>query len=224
MIADFSLKIGSGLILHDSKSVGSRDKHAAFAAAYFGGKIHRDLDVASEIVKSSAPIISVIGPNGAFGTELPNFLRATNGLQRRADDPKLIELATALLECLGLLRKQRRVFVSYRRVESRGAAMQIHDLMTARGFDVFLDTHDIRPGDPFQDVLWHRLCDSDVMVMLDTPSYFNSRWTAAEIGRAMAKEIHVLRVIWPGHTPTRLTALADTFISKRPTSWGRTAP
>jgi hypothetical protein len=27
----------------------------------------------------------------------------------------------------------------------------------------------------------------------------------------MAKEIHVLRVIWPGHTPNRLTALADTI-------------
>src|SRR3546814_7633077 len=65
----------------------------------------------------------------------------------------------------------------------------------SRGFDVFLDTHDIRPGDPFQDVLWHRLVDSDVMVMLDTPTYFDSRWTRQEIGRARAKEIQVLSVI-----------------------------
>ena len=78
------------------------------------------------------------------------------------------ELASAILECVGLMRRQRRVFLSYRSVESRAAALQLHDLLTARGFDVFLDTHVIRPGDPFQDVLWHRLCDSDVLIMLDT--------------------------------------------------------
>nr|WP_228053103.1 toll/interleukin-1 receptor domain-containing protein [Nodosilinea sp. LEGE 07298] len=75
----------------------------------------------------------------------------------------------------------------------------------------FLDTHDIRPGDPFQDVLWHRLVDSDVMVMLDTPSYFGSRWTRQEIGRARAKEIQVLRVIWPEHKPNKLTDLSETI-------------
>ena len=116
-----------------------------------------------------------------------------------------------MLESVGLLRRQRRVFVSYRRGESRAAALQLHDLMTARGFDVFLDTHDIRPGDPFQDVLWHRLCDSDVMVMLETPTYFDSKWTRHEIGRAMAKEIHVLRVVWPEHQANKLTDLAETM-------------
>lgn len=121
-----------------------------------------------------------------------------------------LPVRAALLECVGLLRRQRRVFVSYRRIESRAAALQLHDLLSARGFDVFLDTHDIRPGDPFQDVLWHRLVDSDVMVMLDTPGYFDSRWTRQEIGRARAKDIQVLRVIWPEHTPNKLTDMAET--------------
>ena len=91
----------------------------------------------------------------------------------------------------------------------------MHALLTSRGFDVFLDTHDIRPGDPFQDVLWHRLCDSDVLVMLDTPTYFESRWTREEIGRARAKEIHVLRVVWPDHEPNKMTDLAETVYLKR---------
>jgi len=123
----------------------------------------------------------------------------------------MTDLAVAMLECTGLLRRQRRIFVSYRRVESRAAALQLHDLLGARGFDVFLDTHDIRPGDPFQDVLWHRLCDSDVMVMLDSPTYFDSKWTRQEIGRARAKEIHVLRVVWSDYTPSKLTDLAETI-------------
>jgi hypothetical protein len=37
-------------------------------------------------------------------------------------------------------------------------------------------------------------------VMLDTPTYFESKWTRQELGRARAKEIHVLRVVWPDHS------------------------
>lgn len=211
LVAEFGLTVGTDVILYDGATVGGRDKHAAFAAAYFGGPHHFDVDAAREVARSSVPIIPTVGPSGDFGAQIPDFLRASNGLRRRADDPKLTELAVALLECVGLLRRQRRVFVSYRRIESRTAAMQLHDLLTARGFDVFLDTHDIHPGEPFQDVLWHRLCDSDVMVMLDTQTYFESKWTRQEIGRARAKEIHVLRVVWPKHKPSKFTDLAETI-------------
>jgi hypothetical protein len=210
LVSEFGLALGSDVIIHDGSSMSTRDKHAAFACAYFGGIIHADIEAASELRQASMPIIPSFAPGDDFGVVIPGFLSGLNGLQRRADDPKLYELALAMLECIGLLRQQRRAFISYRRVESKAAALQLHDLLSARGFDAFLDTHDIRPGDPFQDVLWHRLVDSDVLVMLDTPSYFDSRWTRQEIGRARAKDIQVLRIVWPGHTPTRLTDLAET--------------
>lgn len=215
MVGEFGLRVGAEVILHDGATINGRDKHAAFAAAYFGGPNQTDAAAARDLAKASVPIIPTISQSGDFGAHVPDFLKGSNGLRRRADDSELAELAVALLECVGLLRRQRRVFVSYRRVESRSAAMQLHDLLTARGFDVFLDTHDIRPGEPFQDVLWHRLCDSDVMVMLDTPTYFESKWTRQEIGRARAKEIHVLRVVWPEHKPNRLTDLAETIYLDR---------
>jgi TIR domain len=211
MVADFGLAIGTDLVLHDLGSVGSRDRHAAFAAVYFGGRGTLDLRAVDDLIASSAPIIPTIPPAGDFGSFIPRQLQFSNGLRQRADDPAMTELSTALLECLGLLRRQRRVFVSYRRAESQKVAVQLHDLLTSRGFDVFLDTHDVRPGEPFQDVLWQRLCDSDVMMMLDTPTYFDSKWTRHEIGRAMAKEIHVLRLVWPGLTPSPFTALSETI-------------
>lgn len=211
MVGDFGLALQAEVILHDGTSIVDRDRRAAFAAAYFGGPNYGDEDAAREVVRTSAPIIPTIGPGGDFVTHVPEFLRASNGLRLRHEDSDMTELASALLECVGLLRRQRRVFVSYRRVESRAAALQLHDLLASRGFDVFLDTHDIRPGDPFQDVLWHRLCDSDVMVMLDTPTYFDSKWTRQEIGRARAKEIHILRVVWPEHKPSKFTDLAETI-------------
>ena len=48
------------------------------------------------------------------------------------------------------------------------------------------------------------------MVMLDTPTYFDSRWTRQEIGRARAKDIQVLRVVWPEHAPSKLTDMSET--------------
>lgn len=211
MVADFGLTIDNDVLIHDASSVGSRDPRAAFTATYFGGDPAKDLQEVRALIRASLPIIPSIGALGSFATDIPRDLHFSNGLQRRADDPAMTELAAAMLESVGLLRKQRRLFVSYRRTESRVAAMQLHDALTARGFDVFLDTHDLRPGEPFQEVLFHRLCDSDVVIMLDTPSYFDSKWTTHELGRARAKEIHILRVVWPGHSPSRFTALADTI-------------
>jgi hypothetical protein len=210
MVGDFGLNMGADVVIHDGVGAANRDRHAALAAAYFGGAASMDLTAVDELIGSSIPVIPTIAATGNFAVQVPRQLHFSNGLRRRAEDPNMTELATALLECVGLLRHQRRVFVSYRRLESRWAAVQLHDLLASRGFDVFLDTHDIRPGEPVQDVLWHRLCDSDVMVMLDTPTYFESKWTRQELGRAMAKEIHVLRVVWPGHTPNRLTEMSQT--------------
>ncbi|MEM8488085.1 MAG: toll/interleukin-1 receptor domain-containing protein, partial [Bacteroidota bacterium] len=118
-------------------------------------------------------------------------------------------IASAMLECAGLLPRQRRVFLSYRRDEAREAALQLFDELSSRSFDVFLDTHGIAPAEDFQAVMWHRLCDSDVLVMLDTPNYFASRWTSAEFGRALAKGIMVLRIGWPDCTPSKRTATAS---------------
>ncbi|EHK9050193.1 toll/interleukin-1 receptor domain-containing protein, partial [Vibrio vulnificus] len=146
-----------------------------------------------------------------FSSHIPEFLQPTNGYCLNGQDPDMKELAALMMECVGLLRRQRRVFVSYRRTESRDVALQMYDVLTEKGFDVFLDTHDIRPGELFQDALWHKLCDSDVLIMLDTPTYFESRWTREEIGRARAKEIHVLRVVWPNHIPNKMADLSETI-------------
>jgi len=224
MIDDFGLVLGQDVVVHDGASVGGRDKRAAFAAAFFGRADPADVAVAEALMRDSAPLIPTVAADGDFGRDIPPFLQSANGLKRRNDNPGMTELAAALLECVGLLRRQRRVFVSYRRVESRAAALQLHDLLTARGFDVFLDTHDIRPGDPFQDVLWHRLVDSDVMVMLDTPGYFDSRWTRQEIGRARAKDIQVLRIIWPEHSPNKLTDMSETVYLDPDELEGRDGP
>ena len=211
MVAQFDLDIKSDLTIYDSNTLARREKRAAFAAAYFIGRRQTALDCVVQLIIDSAPIIPIVRSDKILAGDIPDMLRSLNSVTIPQNNSSMTGVAAALLECIGLLRRQRRAFVSYRRAESRAAAMQLHDSIASRGFDVFLDTHDIRPGDRFEDIMWQRLCDSDVMVMLDTPSYFEGKWTSTEVGRALAKGIHVLRVVLPGHQPNKLGEIAETI-------------
>lgn len=177
------------------------------AAVVFFGGIGADHPSLPSLLRSGVPVVPVVSDFSRVASEIPEILRPLNCLLYANGGAK--RLATALLECAGLLPKQRRVFVSYRRDEARQAALQMFDALSARHFDVFLDTHSIAPAEDFQTMLWHRLCDSDVLLMLDTPEYFYSRWTAAEFGRALAKGICVLRVGWPEVLPSARLATAS---------------
>lgn len=182
------------------------DQRTSSAAIFFGG-VNPPLANVAALLGRGIPILPVISDLNRVHLEIPEILRPLNCLGYTAGGAQRV--GTALLECAGLLPRQRRVFVSYRRGEAREAALQLFDALSARLFDVFLDTHGIPPAEDFQTMLWHRLCDSDVLVMLDTPGYFESRWSSAEFGRALAKGISVLRVGWPDSTPSARTATAS---------------
>src|SRR5215471_13927968 len=226
MIHPFGLSIGDGLDVLDPAACLTREPKAAFSAVFFGGPpFDQDsLQALTTLVHGNHPVIPLVEDLRTFSSNVPSILRSANGMALATAGTNLEALAAALLECVGLLRRQRRVFISYRRIESANAALQLHDALGSRGFDVFLDTYDVRPADDFQAIVWHRLCDSDVMVMLDTPGYFGSRWTAAEIGRALAKKIAVLGVVWPDHQPERVSQLREPIFLQNADLQGRDGP
>lgn len=205
-IAHFGLNLGQEVSWDVCPTDFSPEQNKSAAVVYFGGSSSPTDDI-DRLLRNSIPILPVVSDSGQVGVEIPEQLRLFNCLVYSQGGAQRV--ATALLECAGLLPRQRRVFVSYRRTEARDAALQLFDAFSARLFDVFLDTHGIAPAEDFQTMLWHRLCDSDVLVMLDTPGYFDSRWTSAEFGRALAKGISVLRVGWPDATPSIRTATAS---------------
>jgi hypothetical protein len=166
------------------------------AAALFFGAPGAPLGIVAQLLTKAVAVIPIVSDITKAKQELPQELQLFNAVAYGAAGPARI--ASALLECAGLLPRQRRLFISYRRTESTVAALQLLEALCSRMFDVFLDTRGVAPGADFQSVLWQRLCESDVLVMLDTATYFDSRWTAAEFGRALAKGIGVLRVGWPG--------------------------
>ncbi|MBA4045665.1 MAG: toll/interleukin-1 receptor domain-containing protein [Erythrobacter sp.] len=205
----FELDVPHKLAWRTGADADERERKAATVAAFFGGDPEADRELVAELQADEIPIIPVVAAGEPFAAQVPNNLHATNGYFIPINDTSLEGLAAALLECVGLLHEQRRVFISYRRTEAREVAVQLHDVLSARNFDVFLDTHDIRPGAPFQEMLWHRLVDCDLVIVLDTPDYFGSKWTTQELGRALSKGIHILRLTWPGHSPSRQLTLAD---------------
>lgn len=177
-------------------------------ALYFGTEEKND-EFVDDIVRLGLPILTIASNLNVVSDEIPESLLSLNCLDYSDNGEDV--LATSVLECLGLLHKQRRVFLSYKRNESRVAALQLYESLSARKFTVFLDTHSIGVGAIFQDELWHELCDSDVVVMLDTENYFGSRWTTAEFGKALSKQVPIIRVAWPNVPQNDVNRLAETF-------------
>ena len=202
----FGLRLGHEVGWEVRPAAFNPDQQKSSAAVFYGAT-NAPLANVAHLLQRGVPILPVASETGRVAEEIPELLRPLNCLAYNAGGAQRV--ATALLECAGLLPRQRRVFVSYRRGEAREAALQLFDAFSARLFDVFLDTHGIPPAEDFQTMLWHRLCDSDVLVMLDTPGYFESRWTSAEFGRALAKGISVLRIGWPDSTPSVRTGTAE---------------
>jgi hypothetical protein len=146
-------------------------------------------------------VIPVVADLTGFTGVVPHEIAHLNGCPLADCGADFERLASRVLEGYGLLRERRRLFISYRRVETSGIAAQLYEALDAAGFDVFLDTHGIlRPGEPFQEILWHRLADTDVAILLDSPDFLSSRWTEEELARANTSNIQILQILWPGQT------------------------
>jgi hypothetical protein len=195
-LADLDFKLGADVSLFVGSPNEFRPTGERCSAALCFPLSAKEEGSIGQLMKNGIPIVPVASTEKQFGVEFPNHVGALNGLC--LDTSGVQGIVLALLECASLLPRQRRVFISYRRDEASEAALQLYASLSARLFDVFLDTHDIHPGQHFQEVLWQRLCDCDVLLFLDTPRYFESRWTDAEFGRAQWRGIPFLRAAWPG--------------------------
>ncbi len=156
-------------------------------------------------------VIPVVESVTGFSGVVPKEIAHLNGCPLADCGADFERLASRVLEGYGLLRERRRLFISYRRAETSGVAAQLYEALDAAGFDVFLDTHGVlRPGEPFQEILWHRLADTDVAILLDSPDFLSSRWTEEELARANTSNIQILQILWPGQTEGA-TAAFGTF-------------
>lgn len=194
-LQELGLNSPDGATLYAGSATGFSPSGSRCSAALCFQSDAADIQHLRILVSKGIPIVPVASVMTNFSKEIPAPILGLNGLA--LDQNTVAELVFALLECAGLLPRQRRAFISYRRDHATDAAVQLYGELSARGFEVFLDTHKIHPADYFQEILWQRLCDCDVLLMLDTKDYFASRWTNAEFGRALARGLALVRVGWP---------------------------
>lgn len=197
---------------------------------YFGNNSgsFKNIDLLEILIKDANLVLPVASDLEKFSSQIPKELENVNGFEL-ATNNDIEKLVSCILEGLSLLRLSRRLFISYKRDESSTVAIQLFEHLEKNGFDVFLDTHSIRPGEPFQEELWHRMADTDVVVLLNTPGFLNSNWTTQELAKANSMSIGILQVIWPSHKLERDAELSIPIqlsdsdfgnkIYKKPTSY-----
>lgn len=164
---------------------------------YFGDKKgnFKDLPIVDKLIKDGTMILPVYYNN--FSDEIPKKLENQNGILY--NDNQRCRIANVVLQAFELLRNTRKIFISYKRSESTSVAIQMYEALESHHFDVFLDTHSIEKGEPFQEELWHRMTDCDVILLLNTPGFLESHWCKEELAEAGSKQIGIVQLVWPNH-------------------------
>jgi hypothetical protein len=197
-----------GVLTLTTKDAGGYDSAKPSFAFYFGKQGHgdKDVDAVKKLMGNADAVYPVFFSN--FKQEVPDVLWLINGV--KFIDDKIDSMVNVAFEELRLLRKKRRVFISYKRSDSAAVANQLYDVLSRCQFDVFLDTYSIRGAADFQAELRHRITDCDVLVQLNSQGFKDSNWCKDEISEANARRVGVLQVNWPGVSPDAADQLSVT--------------
>lgn len=198
MVAEIWLDLAAISFISEDEAP-NRDPRKPLVAVFFGSPAHTaDTPLIDELIEESIMIVPLVSSVEQVYAEIPPQLRGVNALEFGLGGAGIERLATLVLEVFRLLRCERRLFISYRRVDAQPFAERLYDALDSRGFDVFIDVRSVPPAVDFQSELWHRMSDSDVVVLIDTPGFRESRWTTEELAKANATNIQILHLLWPG--------------------------
>jgi len=197
----------AALLFLSEKAAAKRNRRLPSFGLFFGDStVATNTVLVADLLADSAVIAPIVSQTDRVSQELPPQLRNINALQY---SPQVVDRVVSLtLETFRLLRAERRLFISYRREDSQPFAERLYDSLDSRGFDVFIDTRSVPPAVDFQAELWHRMSDSDVVVLVDTPGFRTGRWTTEELARANATNIQILHLLWPGQTEDASSAFS----------------
>lgn len=172
------------------------------AFSYYFGDTNgdfKDINIAKKILEEGTMVLPIYFSDDeeSFKKEIPDALHNQNGIRYSENErERIVNIA---LEGFELLRSTRKVFISYKRNESTSIAIQLYEALEQNNFDVFLDTHSIGKAEPFQEELWHRMTDCDVIILLNTCNFLESHWCKEEFAEAGAKQIGIIQLVWPNN-------------------------
>ncbi|AZS80097.1 toll/interleukin-1 receptor domain-containing protein [Achromobacter spanius] len=115
---------------------------------------------------------------------------------------RLIHRAGAMLG-LRLQGRNTKVFISYRAVDGKQIASQIYDYLYTLGYKPWLDeakdldgATQILPGNLVQKEIENALSEASLVLLVDTPESYKSKWIKEEINTADSMLIPVLPVVF----------------------------
>lgn len=163
---------------------------------YFGNKEKKDKDIIDRFLSQNILILPLVSDVKEVPNEIPENLSVINCFEYNSQD-KIPEIVNIILEKFELLPQKRKIFISYKRSDSTKVALQLYSFLNENGFSPFLDSFSIRPMLNFQEELKNYMVDCDLILLLDTKNFFDSKWTVEEFNQANALSIGIIRLIWP---------------------------
>lgn len=182
-------------------------------ALYFTGDKEKDTSIISELKSKSVVIIPIVDSFDNAAHLLPEILKEINAapVKDTKDTNGINEVCNHVLTNLGLLTRDRNVFISYKRIDTKQLANQLYNEFMHSGYNVFLDTESLSMGVNFQKSLRHRLADSFVLVLLNSEHFFdaNSKWTLEEYNTAQQLQIGICSIMMPNVSINRKLNFSD---------------
>ena len=180
--------------------------------AYLGsnkGNAHSELvGLVDAAINRDVSILPIIDKNKSedISSQLPDTIAHINAAIWSGNGTNV---AASLLELLGLVERERKVFITYRRRQTSELAEQLHTELIQRRFDVFLDRFSVAPGADFQRRLDEDLGDKAFLLVLESSELQESQWVRHEISYAHAHRIEMLALTLPNVSHTKLVPTID---------------
>jgi hypothetical protein len=168
-------------------------------------KVANDYVVAFLEKRPATALILPVAINSKFPAP-PGAISAYKALPFEEDslgtDGRLILRAGAMLG-LRLQGRDTKVFISYRAVDGKQIAEQIYHHLFELGHKPWLDESkdfdgntQILPGEPVQQQIENALAEASLVLLVDTPESYNSKWIKEEINTADGMLIPILPVVF----------------------------
>lgn len=142
-------------------------------------------------------ILPLLTDLSLFSAHVPDLLREFNAwVWSSISIESRTAVAHFLFRQLGITERQRRVFISYRRTDAYGMAVQLFERLHARGFQPFLDLFSIQPAVPVQAEIEQAMCDFAFLLLLESPDAATSQWVQSEVDYARKERLGLLRLSW----------------------------
>jgi hypothetical protein len=156
-------------------------------------------DHVRKVVDIPLPIVPIVKELAGTNFELlpPSLehLRERNAVSIKAEDG--LGLAETVAGYLGLesFAQSRKVFISYKRTDTKQEAEAIYDYLWQQKYQVFMDTLQMEGGVVVQERVKQQINDKDLVLLLDSVGAPNSKWVIAELVEAAARRVHVCAVL-----------------------------